>query len=131
MLYLSPIWSSCNKELLEKVLRMQKRAARILLDAERTTHTLSKIILLFDFMFIEGHRFISFIITLINNRRLFNYDNRRDRNALITLRVFITNNTLVLQNIIPCSVGTNVARRGTSAVIRPESLPLAVYRSIG
>ena len=36
-----------------------------------------KIILPFDFMFIEGHKFISFIITLINNRRLFNYDNRR------------------------------------------------------
>ena len=82
-------------------------------------------------MFIEGHRFISFIITLINNRRLFNYDNRRDRNAPIALRVFMTNNTLVLQNIIQCSAGTNVARRGTSAVIRPQSLPLAVYRSIG
>ena len=41
MLYLSPIWSSCSKELLEKVLRMQKRAARIILDAERTTRTLT------------------------------------------------------------------------------------------
>ena len=41
MLYLSPIWSSCNKELLERVLRMQKRAARIILDAERTTRTLT------------------------------------------------------------------------------------------
>ena len=40
MLYLSPIWSSSNKELLERVLRMQKRAARIILDAERTTRTL-------------------------------------------------------------------------------------------
>ena len=41
MLYLSPIWSSCSKELLEKVLRMQKRAARIILDAEGTTRTLT------------------------------------------------------------------------------------------
>ena len=41
MLYLSPIWSSCNKELLERVLRMRKRAARIILDAERTTRTLT------------------------------------------------------------------------------------------
>ena len=41
MLYLSPVWSSCNKELLERVLRMQKRAARIILDAERTTCTLT------------------------------------------------------------------------------------------
>ena len=40
-LALSPIWSSCNKELLERVLRMQKRAARIILDAERTTRTLT------------------------------------------------------------------------------------------
>ena len=37
MLYLSPIWSSCSKELLERVLRMQKRAAQIKLDTERTT----------------------------------------------------------------------------------------------
>ena len=41
MLYLSPIWSSCSKELLEKLLRMQKRAARFILDAERTTRTLT------------------------------------------------------------------------------------------
>ena len=41
MLFLSPVWSSCNKELLERVLRMQKRAARIILDAERTTRTLT------------------------------------------------------------------------------------------
>ena len=39
MLYFSPIWSSCRKELLERVLRMQKWAARIILDAERTTRT--------------------------------------------------------------------------------------------
>ena len=41
MPYLSPIWSSCNKELLERVLRMQKRAARVILDAERTTRVLT------------------------------------------------------------------------------------------
>jgi len=41
MLYLSPLWSSCNKELLERDLRMQKRAARIILDAKRTTRTLT------------------------------------------------------------------------------------------
>ena len=41
MLHLSPNWSSCNRELLERVLQMQKRAARIILDAERTTHTLT------------------------------------------------------------------------------------------
>ena len=41
MLYLSLVWSSCNKELLERVLRMQKRAARIILDAERTTRTVT------------------------------------------------------------------------------------------
>ena len=41
MLYLSPIWSSCSKKLLETVLQMQKRVARIILDAERTTRTLT------------------------------------------------------------------------------------------
>ena len=41
MLYLSPIWSSCSKKLLERVLQMQKRVARIILDAERTTRTLT------------------------------------------------------------------------------------------
>ena len=40
MLYLSPIWSSCSKKLLERVLRI-KRAARIVLNAERTTRTLT------------------------------------------------------------------------------------------
>ena len=33
MLYGSTIWTSCSKE---KILRLQKRAARIILDAERT-----------------------------------------------------------------------------------------------
>ena len=36
MLYGSTIWTSCSKENLLKVLRLQKRAARIILDAERT-----------------------------------------------------------------------------------------------
>ena len=36
MLYGSTIWTSCSKENLLKVLRPQKRAARIILDAERT-----------------------------------------------------------------------------------------------
>ena len=38
MLYLSPVWSSFNKELIERFLRMQKRAARIILDADRLQH---------------------------------------------------------------------------------------------
>ena len=58
MLYLSPIWSSCSKELPERVLRMQKRAARIILDAERTTHTLT--------MFNELNRILFFIEAYIN-----------------------------------------------------------------
>ena len=41
MLYLSPIWSSCSKKLLERVLQMQKRVAGIILDAGRTTRTLT------------------------------------------------------------------------------------------
>lgn len=36
MLYGSTTWTSCNKENLLKVRRLQKRAARIILDAERT-----------------------------------------------------------------------------------------------
>ena len=41
MLHLSPIWPSRNKELLESVLRMQKRAASNILDAKRRTRTLT------------------------------------------------------------------------------------------
>ena len=37
MLYGSMIWTSCSKENLLKVLRLQKRSARIILDAKRTT----------------------------------------------------------------------------------------------
>ena len=58
MLYLSPIWSSRSKELPERVLRMQKRAARIILDAERTTRTLT--------MFNELNRILFFIEAYIN-----------------------------------------------------------------
>lgn len=36
MLYGSTTWTSCSKENLLKVLRLEKRAARIILDAERT-----------------------------------------------------------------------------------------------
>lgn len=36
MLYLSPVSSSCNKELLETVLWTQKIAVHIILDTERT-----------------------------------------------------------------------------------------------
>jgi len=36
MHYSSTIWTSCSKENLLKVLRLQKRAARIILDAEKT-----------------------------------------------------------------------------------------------
>ena len=36
------IWTSCNKEALERVLRrMQKRAERIILDAQRTSRTVT------------------------------------------------------------------------------------------
>ena len=41
MLYGSMIWTSCSKENLLKVLRLQKRAARIILDAKRTTPSVS------------------------------------------------------------------------------------------
>ena len=39
------IWSSCNKEVLERVLRMQKRAARITLEVYRTSR---KTVILFN-----------------------------------------------------------------------------------
>ena len=38
MTYASTVWTSCNKEVLERVLRrIQKRAARIILEAQRTS----------------------------------------------------------------------------------------------
>ena len=37
MMYASTVWTSCNKEVLERVLRMQKRAARLTLEAHRTS----------------------------------------------------------------------------------------------
>ena len=41
MMYASPVWTSCNKEVLERVLCMQKRAARIILEAQRTSRTVT------------------------------------------------------------------------------------------
>jgi len=41
MMYASQVWTLCNKEALERVLRMQKRAARIILDAQRTSRTVT------------------------------------------------------------------------------------------
>ena len=40
-MYASTVWTSCNKEALEQVLRMQKRAARIILAAQRTSRTVT------------------------------------------------------------------------------------------
>ena len=37
MMYASQVWTLCNKEALEGVLRMQKRAARIILEAQGTS----------------------------------------------------------------------------------------------
>ena len=47
MMYASTVWTSCNKEVLERVLRMQKRAARITLEAHRTSRK-TVIIILFN-----------------------------------------------------------------------------------
>ena len=41
MMYASSVWTLCNKMLLERVLRMQKRAARIILSAPRTNRTVT------------------------------------------------------------------------------------------
>ena len=41
LLYGSTIWTSCSKENILKLLRLQKRAARIILDAERTSSSVS------------------------------------------------------------------------------------------
>ena len=40
-MYASSVWTSCNKMLLERVLRTQKRAARIILSAPRTSRTVT------------------------------------------------------------------------------------------
>ena len=45
MMYASTVWTSCNKEVLERVLRMQKRAARITLEVHRTSR---KTVILFN-----------------------------------------------------------------------------------
>ena len=57
MLYLSPIWSWCGEELLERVLRKQKRVAHIVLDAERTTRTLTRMFNVLNWIpfFIEAY----------------------------------------------------------------------------
>ena len=41
MMHASTVWTSCNKEVLERVLCMQKRAARIILETQRTSRTVS------------------------------------------------------------------------------------------
>ena len=41
MMYASQVWTLCNREALERVLRMQKRAARIILEAQRTSRTVT------------------------------------------------------------------------------------------
>ena len=41
LLYGSTIWTSCSKENILKLLRLQKRVARIILDAERTASSVS------------------------------------------------------------------------------------------
>ena len=41
MMYASTVWTSCNKEVLERVLRVQKRAARIILEVQRTSRTVT------------------------------------------------------------------------------------------
>ena len=41
MRYVSTVWTSCNKEVLERVLRMQQRAARIALEAQLTSRTVT------------------------------------------------------------------------------------------
>ena len=39
MMYANTVWTLCNKEVLERVLRMQKRAGRIILEAQGTSRT--------------------------------------------------------------------------------------------
>ena len=41
MMYASQVWTLCNKQALERVLRMQKRATRIILEAQRTSRTVT------------------------------------------------------------------------------------------
>ena len=40
-MYASSVWTSCNKMLLERVLRTQKRAERIILSSPRTSRTVT------------------------------------------------------------------------------------------
>ena len=39
MMCANTVWTSCNKEVLERVLQMQKRAGRIILEAQGTSRT--------------------------------------------------------------------------------------------
>ena len=39
LMYASTVWTLCNKEVLERVLRVQKRAARIILESQCTSRT--------------------------------------------------------------------------------------------
>ena len=41
MMYASTVWTSYNKEVLERILRMQKRAARIILETQRISRTVT------------------------------------------------------------------------------------------
>ena len=41
MMHPSQVWTLCNKEALERVFRMQKRVARIILEALRTSRTVT------------------------------------------------------------------------------------------
>ena len=41
MMYASQVLTLCHKEALERALRMQKRAARIILEPQRTTRTVT------------------------------------------------------------------------------------------
>ena len=84
MMYGSQVWTLCNKEALERVLRMQKRAARIILEAQRSSRTVTLFNNLswisfyneayikrcelaykrinYRFCILEGHKFISNVI---------------------------------------------------------------------
>ena len=41
IMYASSVWTSCNKEAVDRVLGMQKRTARIIFEAQRTSRTVT------------------------------------------------------------------------------------------
>ena len=41
MLHVNQVWTLCNKETLERVLRMQKQTVRIFLEAQSTSRTVT------------------------------------------------------------------------------------------